>query len=299
MKAHSSMRLTLVAGALASLALTGVAQDVPPPLPETEFCEDPTGQIVPCNSGATFTFTDACVNEWNEPICADDGSLGTLAEGVRLLPPQPYPSPSPTPYPSPQPSPDPSPYPSPYPSPSPLPPPPPQPQPQWYCTLDSRPQWTSEWFYWGQQGWRVTGPFGGATFISVALGDQLAGLSCAINGNQCEIRNFGFSSASTCFAALGWNCQCDNDIAVGTTQPQGKTIAETKCSYKSNISGAAQARVQVQGQGVNVNLNWTVAGGVFGNGGRYLDSCSWKQLAVPPRAAPAPPRQAGTPALPD
>jgi hypothetical protein len=237
------------------------------PYPGDLGCQDENGNPIPCGPMDidAGTITDPCYDSQGNFICfggvMPDGGYSMLQEG----PPKEQPKVPAAPVPA--------------------------PAPKWFCTLDSHPTMTGWWYYWGKVTGGIKGVVG-ANVLTYVLGSQLTQLSCTedTKGN-CNISGTGFSNKSSCtpLPLGGYNCKCDNDFQSGETQPKGKAIAETQCTYESNATGKAAVTVGVKNAATaNISLTWTTTGGVLANGGSQGDSCSWKKVAAA-NAPPAPP----------
>jgi hypothetical protein len=156
----------------------------------------------------------------------------------------------------------------------------PQQAPQWFCTIDSHPTMTGWWQHWKTDDGAIT--VLKLHVLDYSLGSQLVQLNCSedMKGN-CNIAGGGFSSKSSCLPMplSGYNCKCDNDFTSGETQPKGKAIAETNCTYESNKKGNAAVSFTIKNVGTaNVSMDWKTTGGVESNGGTMVDACHWRKI---------------------
>lgn len=138
------------------------------------------------------------------------------------------------------------------------------------CGLSSNPSRTDISYYWGGYT-RWYENIYGQTLVSKSLGSQKSGIRC---NSSCGPAPYGYSNSSSCWGTLGWTCACDNAFGVGTTGGTGKWIAETRCTHKFTFSATASASVTNYGS-ASVDIDWTLGGGVDGNGGQIVDTCGY------------------------
>lgn len=138
------------------------------------------------------------------------------------------------------------------------------------CGLASNPGVKDRYYYWPAWSIQYKNIFG-MTLVQKNMGAQKTGIRCDAG---CRPAPYGYSNASSCWGTLGWSCAPNNAFGFGTSGGSGKWIAETKATHKWMGSAAADVTVLNQGS-INVNLQWSVDGGVDGNGGQMMDTCGW------------------------
>ncbi len=117
----------------------------------------------------------------------------------------------------------------------------------------------------------------GVTLVSKTVGRQEVGISCYVAGDgACRSSGFGLSNASSCWANLGYTCDCDNTGNQVGNSPDGaatRSWSESRCAHQLILNAAVSW--SINGEGANFNINWETAGSVDANGGQLYDSCSW------------------------
>lgn len=138
------------------------------------------------------------------------------------------------------------------------------------CGLASSPSHIGISYTWGAYTRTYKNVYG-MTLVTKNLGSQQSAIRC---NSSCDPAPYGYSNSSSCSGTLGWTCACDNAFGVGITGSTGKWIAETRCTHKFTFSAKASASVTNYGS-ASVDINWTLGGGVDGNGGQIVDSCGY------------------------
>lgn len=117
----------------------------------------------------------------------------------------------------------------------------------------------------------------GIVLVRKDMGEQRMGISCFVNGaGACVSSGFGHSNTSSCFANLGYTCDCENTgnlVGISADGSTTKAWSETRCAHRAFLSAAVS--FNVDGTGANLNVNWDTAGSVDTNGGQIFDSCSF------------------------
>ena len=117
----------------------------------------------------------------------------------------------------------------------------------------------------------------GVVLVRKDMGEQKVGITCFVNGaGACVSSGFGYSNTSSCFANLGYSCDCENTGNLIGTSPDGaatKAWSETKCTHRALAT--ASVAFDIEGTGANFNVQWDTAGSVDANGGQVFDSCSF------------------------
>jgi hypothetical protein len=143
------------------------------------------------------------------------------------------------------------------------------------CTLNSSPAHTKISITYPAYTIEYKNIFG-MVLVRKTIGGQQAGVSCFVNGaGQCVSSGFGFSNASSCFANLGYTCDCDNTgNQVGTSADGAATQswAETRCAHRAFLDSAVSW--SREGVGSSFAIRWDTAGSEDASGGQIFDSCS-------------------------
>lgn len=144
------------------------------------------------------------------------------------------------------------------------------------CSLNSNPAYAG--ISYRYPGWWVEykNVFG-IVLVRKDMGEQKVGITCFVNGaGSCVSSGFGYSNTSSCFANLGYTCDCENTGNLIGTSPDGaatKAWSETKCTHRAFATAAVS--FDIEGTGANFNVQWDTAGSVDANGGQVFDSCSF------------------------
>lgn len=149
-------------------------------------------------------------------------------------------------------------------------------QAQAVCTLASNFNAVSKSLTWSARTITYKNLYG-ITVVTHRLGSQQTGISCYVSSGVCRAATFGYSSASSCDANLGFNCDCSNTgNQSGTSTSAARAWSETKCEHKNVLQGSANVSWSRSGVGAGFTINWSTSGGtVNGNGGTYYDTCAW------------------------
>lgn len=144
------------------------------------------------------------------------------------------------------------------------------------CSLNSNPASTQRSITYGGYTVDYKNVFG-MTLVSKTVGKQQVGIACYVAGDgSCRSSGFGYSNASSCWANLGYTCDCDNTGNMVGNSPDGaatKSWSETRCAHQLVLNAAVS--FSFEGTGANFNINWQTSGSVDANGGQLYDSCSW------------------------
>lgn len=144
------------------------------------------------------------------------------------------------------------------------------------CTLNSNPAKTQVSITYPAYAIEYRNIFG-IVLVRKDMGGQQVGVTCFVNGaGQCVSSGFGFSSASSCFANLGYTCDCDNtgnQIGTSSDGAATRSWSETRCTHRAFLN--ASASWTIEGVGSGFNIQWDTAGSVDSNGGQVFDSCSF------------------------
>jgi hypothetical protein len=144
------------------------------------------------------------------------------------------------------------------------------------CAMGRNHSWGGYTLTWGS----YTRTYKNVYNITVAehyLGAQQTGISCYISGSSCLAGAYGYSNTSSCYANLGFNCDCDNTgNQTGTSSNAARAWSESKCEHKNVLQGSANVSWSKGGVGANFSINWATSGGtVHSNGGTLYDYCAW------------------------
>jgi len=144
------------------------------------------------------------------------------------------------------------------------------------CTLNSAITSTTK--SRSYSGYRVTYTnLYGITVVEKTVGAQQVGISCYKNSaGACVSSGFGYSNASSCWANVGFSCDCENTgnlIGASADGAATKAWSETRCAHQAILT--ASAAFTLQGSGASFNVNWQTSGSVDSNGGQMYDACSW------------------------
>jgi hypothetical protein len=144
------------------------------------------------------------------------------------------------------------------------------------CSLNSRPTAGGLSYTWGSFT-RTYKNLYGVTVVQKTLGGQKIGISCYISGTYCKASGNGYSWASSCWANLGFNCDCDNTgNQTGVTGSAARAWSQTKCGHKNVLSGSTNISWSRSGVGAGFTINWGTSGSsVDSSGGTMYDACSW------------------------
>lgn len=144
------------------------------------------------------------------------------------------------------------------------------------CSLNSDPDQTHVHVDYPAYPIELRNVFG-MVLVRKEMGAQRAGVSCFVDGSgACTSSGFGFSEASSCFANLGYTCDCENTgNQVGTSDDGSSTQswAETRCSHRAFLD--ASVSWSRSGQGTSFAIQWDTAGSEDANGGQLFDSCGF------------------------
>lgn len=144
------------------------------------------------------------------------------------------------------------------------------------CTLNSSPAHTKISITYPAYAIEYKNIFG-MVLVRKDIGGQQAGVSCFVNGaGQCVSSGFGFSNASSCFANLGYTCECDNtgnQVGTSTDGSSTQSWAETRCTHRAFLD--ANVSWSREGVGSSFAIRWDTAGSEDANGGQIFDSCSF------------------------
>ncbi|MBN1204661.1 MAG: hypothetical protein JXB05_07025 [Myxococcaceae bacterium] len=144
------------------------------------------------------------------------------------------------------------------------------------CSLNSNPASTRRTLTYGGYTVEYKNVFG-ITLVGKTVGRQEMGISCYVAGDgSCRSSGFGFSNSSSCWANLGYTCDCENTGNMVGNSPDGaatKSWSETRCAHQLILNAAVS--FTYEGTGASFNINWQTAGSVDTNGGQLYDSCSW------------------------
>lgn len=149
-------------------------------------------------------------------------------------------------------------------------------QAQAVCTLSSNFNAVSRSLTWASRTITYKNLYG-ITVVTHRLGSQQTGISCYVSSGSCRAATFGYSSASSCDANLGFNCDCSNTgNQSGTSTNAARAWSETKCEHKNVLQGSANVSWSRSGVGAGFNISWSTSGGtVNANGGTQYDTCAW------------------------
>ena len=144
------------------------------------------------------------------------------------------------------------------------------------CSLNSNPAAGGISSTWNQRTVTYKNLYG-ITVVQKTLGGQQVGISCYISGGSCLASGFGYSYASSCWANLGFNCDCDyTGNWTGITSNSARSWSETKCEHKNVFQGSANVSWTESGVGANFSISWATSGGsVDSSGGTRYETCSW------------------------
>jgi hypothetical protein len=144
------------------------------------------------------------------------------------------------------------------------------------CSLNSRPSAGGYSYTWGSYT-RTYKNLYGVTVVQKTLGGQKIGVSCYISGSYCKASGNGYSFASSCWANLGFNCDCENTgNQTGVSGSAARAWSQTKCGHKNVLSGSTNITWSRSGVGAGFTINWGTSGSsVDSNGGTMYDACSW------------------------
>lgn len=143
------------------------------------------------------------------------------------------------------------------------------------CTLNSNPTATSRSIKHGAYWVEYLNIFG-IVLVRKDMGGQQVGIACYVSGDKCMSSGFGYSNTSSCFANLGYTCDCDNtgnQIGTAADGSSTKSWSESKCAHRAFLS--ASASWTIEGVGSGFHINWDTAGSVDTIGGQLYDACSW------------------------
>lgn len=142
------------------------------------------------------------------------------------------------------------------------------------CSLNSNPGYTKISITYPAYVVEYKNVFG-IVMVRKDIGGQQAGVTCFVNGaGQCVSSGFGYSNASSCFANIGYTCECDNTgNQVGTSADGSSTQswAETRCTHRAFLD--ANVAWTREGVGSSFSIRWDTAGSVDANGGQHFNSC--------------------------
>lgn len=144
------------------------------------------------------------------------------------------------------------------------------------CTLNSATTSTTK--SKSYPGYKVTYKnLYGITVVEKTVGAQQAGISCYKNSaGACVSSGFGYSNASSCWANVGFSCDCENTgnlVGASADGAATKAWSETRCAHQAILT--ASAAFTLEGSGASFNVNWQTSGSVDSNGGQMYDACSW------------------------
>jgi len=144
------------------------------------------------------------------------------------------------------------------------------------CTLNSHPTWTAAHLNYGGYWVDYKNVFG-MTLVHKDVGAQRAGVSCYVaSDGACKSSGYGFSNTSSCWANLGYTCDCDNTgnhIGLSADGSTVKSWSETRCTH--SLFADASVSWTIEGVGSGFNIRWNTSGSVDSNGGQLYDGCSW------------------------
>lgn len=143
------------------------------------------------------------------------------------------------------------------------------------CTLNSNPTATGRQLTYPGYWVEYKNIFG-VVLVRKDMGWQQVGVACYVSGDSCKSSGYGYSDTSSCFANLGYTCDCDNtgnQIGTSADGSSTKSWSEAKCAHRAFLS--ASASWTIEGVGSGFNINWDTAGSVDTNGGQLYDACSW------------------------
>lgn len=144
------------------------------------------------------------------------------------------------------------------------------------CSLNSHPGETRTHIDYPAYTRELKNVFG-MVLVRKDMGAQRAGVSCFVNGSgACTSAGFGFSDASSCFANLGYTCDCDNTGNQAGTAPDGSSTqswAESRCTHRAFLDAAVSW--SRSGQGASFTIRWDTAGSEDANGGQIFDACGF------------------------
>jgi hypothetical protein len=145
------------------------------------------------------------------------------------------------------------------------------------CTLNAYPGYTRVSITY-PAWWVEYKNIFGIVLVRKDMGGQQAGVTCFVNGaGQCVSTGFGYSNASSCFANLGYTCDCENtgnQIGTAADGSSTRSWAESRCAHQAFLS--ANVSWTIEGVGSGFNVQWQTSGSVDSNGGQIFDSCSFK-----------------------
>jgi len=144
------------------------------------------------------------------------------------------------------------------------------------CSLNSNHAWGGLSYTWSARTVTYKNLYG-ITVVEKNLAGQKVQISCYISGSSCLAAASGYSWASSCWANLGFNCDCDyTGNQAGTSSNAARAWSESKCSHKNVFEGTANVGWSRSGVGANFTISWSSSGGsVDAIGGTYYDSCAW------------------------
>lgn len=144
------------------------------------------------------------------------------------------------------------------------------------CTLNSRPAYSRRSSTWSGRTVTYKNVYG-ITVVQKTLGGQQVGISCYVSSGSCRASGFGYSYASSCWANVGFNCDCENTgNHTGSSSNAARAWSETKCGHKNVFQGSTNITWSKSGVGANFSISWGTSGAsVDASGGTIYDSCSW------------------------
>lgn len=144
------------------------------------------------------------------------------------------------------------------------------------CSLNSSPQYGWRSYTWSPLTITYKNLYG-ITVVEKNMAGQQVQVSCYVSGSSCLAAGSGYSWASSCWANVGFNCDCDyTGNQSGTSTNAARAWSESKCSHKNFIEGTANVSWTKGGLGANFTINWSTSGGSLDAiGGTYYDSCGW------------------------
>jgi hypothetical protein len=144
------------------------------------------------------------------------------------------------------------------------------------CSLNSKPAYGGYSYTWGSFT-RTYKNLYGITVVQKTMGGQKIGISCYISGSYCKASGNGYSFASSCWANLGFNCDCENTgNQTGVSGSAARAWSQTKCGHKNVLSGSTNITWSRSGVGAGFTINWGTSGSsVDSSGGTMYDACSW------------------------
>lgn len=143
------------------------------------------------------------------------------------------------------------------------------------CTLNSQPTATGKSITYGAYWVEYLNIFG-VVLVRKDMGGQQVGISCYVSGDQCLSSGYGYSNTSSCFANLGYSCDCENtgnQIGTSADGTSTKSWSESKCAHRALLT--ANVSWTIEGVGSGFNVHWDTAGSVDSIGGQLYDACSW------------------------